>query len=560
MVKAGDESFVVRFLARDGRTAGAGVLVGRSHIVTCAHVVNAALGYDREAKERPEESVRIDFPHLEGASRGEGLLAHTCVWKSPAGADVAGLTISGELPVGASPARFVEDGPKLGSKVSVPGFPGDLPGPPGGRPDGIWGGGTVRGAAGPGRFQIDSDPDAAWVRPGFSGAPVIDHKSGRVAGIIVMAASLPRAGNEGQQPENYSTAIGAAKLREEWPEGIDPGRRSRDLLLAGSIAVVCGIATAAAAVLLPHQHPHPLPRPSNDVIVPVGMHPQAVAVNPAAHAAYVANVGGDSLSVIDTRTHAVTATASTGRWPAGVAVDPGTHAAYVANAEDGNVSVIDMTSNATETVIPVEGTPQSVALDPTTRAVYVTNAGSNSVSVINTATNTVAKTIRVGTEPDFVAVDAAAHAVYVANVGGKSISVIDTRSNTLVDTIKLTVNPAALAVDPATRTIYVTNPVGNSVVAVTTGADGVANFITVGAVPSGVTVDPADHEVYVVNSGANSISVINADTNKVAKTIRVGRDPHAVAVDPTSHTAYVANYGANSVSVIKIPDLQHVQH
>jgi YVTN family beta-propeller protein len=65
-----------------------------------------------------------------------------------------------------------------------------------------------------------------------------------------------------------------------------------------------------------------------------------VAVDPAAHVAFVANAGGDSVSVINTRTNTVAATVHVRNSPHAVAVDPTSHTAYVANYGDGSVSII----------------------------------------------------------------------------------------------------------------------------------------------------------------------------------------------------------------------------
>jgi hypothetical protein len=56
------EASTVRFLAPGGATAGLGALVGENQVVTCAHVVNAALGLGLRAQIMPNGSVRLDFP------------------------------------------------------------------------------------------------------------------------------------------------------------------------------------------------------------------------------------------------------------------------------------------------------------------------------------------------------------------------------------------------------------------------------------------------------------------------------------------------------------------
>ena len=50
-------------------TAGLGLLVGASQLVTCAHVVNAAMGRGLREQAHPGESdlVQVEFPLLPGS-------------------------------------------------------------------------------------------------------------------------------------------------------------------------------------------------------------------------------------------------------------------------------------------------------------------------------------------------------------------------------------------------------------------------------------------------------------------------------------------------------------
>ena len=73
----------------------------------------------------------------------------------------------------------------------------------------------------------------------------------------------------------------------------------------------------------------------------MGENPDAVAVDPALHTAFVANLGG-SVSVINEATSSVTATVPVGADPDGVGVDPTSHSAYVANGGASTVSVISV--------------------------------------------------------------------------------------------------------------------------------------------------------------------------------------------------------------------------
>jgi YVTN family beta-propeller protein len=61
--------------------------------------------------------------------------------------------------------------------------------------------------------------------------------------------------------------------------------------------------------------------------------------------AYITNSGGNTASVVDTKTNKVTKTISVGDGPGGVAVNPKGTTVYVVNTGNGTVSVIDTKTN-----------------------------------------------------------------------------------------------------------------------------------------------------------------------------------------------------------------------
>lgn len=218
MPDAGPETFIVRFLGPAGGAVGVGMLVGAEEIVTCAHVVNVALGLDARTQPAPADPVTVEFPLLPGGPfRGT---ARVVRWLAPAGEgaagdDIAGLLLSSAPPPGAKPARLSIGAPAARLAVRVFGYPGVPP-----RPDGAWVSTQVQGRVGAGRLQLDSGVDAALrVQPGYSGSPVYDDKAGRVVGLLSLAPL--RAG------ERDSYAIGADRLRQAWPEVLDPAAARR---------------------------------------------------------------------------------------------------------------------------------------------------------------------------------------------------------------------------------------------------------------------------------------------------------------------------------------------
>lgn len=216
------EGFVVRIrhtTAEPPTAAGVGCVVAEKHIVTCAHVINAALGRDRASRERPPDSarIRVDFPLLGDAEGAPLRECRVAAWDPPAapglgGRDTAGLVVVGDtLPVGAGPARLVavRGGGAEDVQAGVLGYPAS----PSRTANGAWSHCRLRGAVGGGLVQLDVESESALrVQPGFSGAPVIvgDAWGDAVVGMLAVA------GCDGRVDDAY--AVPMTEVSAAWPE------------------------------------------------------------------------------------------------------------------------------------------------------------------------------------------------------------------------------------------------------------------------------------------------------------------------------------------------------
>jgi serine/threonine protein kinase, bacterial len=336
-------------------------------------------------------------------------------------------------------------------------------------------------------------------------------------------------------------------------------RRRIALLTAATLLVLAG----AAAITLhvsnrQEKSAHAIgdPGPPGPIIatvaatIPVGSHPQGVAIDPATHTAYTANHGDDTMSVIDTDRHTVRATIKVGKGPVWVAVDPTTHTGYVSNNRDDSVSVINLATNTITATIGVGINPWGIAVDPTAHTGYVTNMWDNNVSVINLADNTTIATIPVGKNPFCVAVDPATHIAYTTNYGDATVSAIDTVSRAVIATIKVGGGPRGVAVDPTAATAYTANYGDGTASVIDTTSRTVTATIKVGNDPQDVAVDSSTHTAYTTNSRDSTMSAIDTARHAVT-TINLGQRAVWVTINPASHTAYTANSGDNTVSVIE---------
>ena len=194
-------------------TTGLGLLVGAKQVVTCAHVVNAALGREQREQDRPSASdvVQVEFPLVRGTPVRE---ATVVAWVPPptsgTGGDVAGLALTEDAPDGAVPARFTTIQPQPGARLRVFGYPGSPP-----RETGVYVDVDLKGEVSGQLLQVESRSDqSVKAQPGFSGSPMWDPAKGHAAGLL-QAAPFP------DEPERDAYLLPPLAIAEAWEEPFD---------------------------------------------------------------------------------------------------------------------------------------------------------------------------------------------------------------------------------------------------------------------------------------------------------------------------------------------------
>ena len=205
---------IVRFRSPlNGGLVGHGVLVDDEHIATCAHVVNAALGRDLiSSSSAVGEVIRLEFPLIAQLTPAPPERhARVDSWAPPGtsfdGVDVAGLTLVSEpRPTGATPIPLATEHRLTGDVLLY----GTVAGRPGG-----WVSAHLRPLVSPHRQQIDQSTSGDFTaRPGFSGTPVVDTRTGHVLGLLVATA----VGHDSS--DIY--AIPLPSIVSSWPEVFAP--------------------------------------------------------------------------------------------------------------------------------------------------------------------------------------------------------------------------------------------------------------------------------------------------------------------------------------------------
>ena len=168
---------LVRIFDQDNLPVGAGFLLSDRRVVTCGHVIAAALGFDDNLPLDGE--VCLDFPLLPKNTPMRARIAHIQTYQDGKVDDIAILELLAEPPDGALALSFTRSMPQWGQAFRVCGFPS-------GRGDGTWADGVVRERISDGRFQLVGAKSTGYaIQRGFSGSPVWDETAGGVLGMIV---------------------------------------------------------------------------------------------------------------------------------------------------------------------------------------------------------------------------------------------------------------------------------------------------------------------------------------------------------------------------------------
>ncbi|MCI5224199.1 MAG: hypothetical protein D3924_16395, partial [Candidatus Electrothrix sp. AR4] len=191
MTALAQNAAVVRILTDDQiphKPQGAGFLVTPQHIITCAHVVNDALGRKWASVDPPDLAVFLDFPLLPFHPLVQARVLHWYPMRESAVfgelEDIAILELLPDtpLPAGVHPAPIAaldsDDTGEFDRKVRMYGFP-DI------APNGKWADGILQGPTGKGWTEIRHAENGGSVEPGFSGTAVCSAQKNAVCGMTV---------------------------------------------------------------------------------------------------------------------------------------------------------------------------------------------------------------------------------------------------------------------------------------------------------------------------------------------------------------------------------------
>jgi WD40 repeat protein len=176
------DAAIVRVRSSSGDVVGSGFLVDPLHIVTCAHVVIAALGRVASQDLGPDAVLSVDFPLI---APNNPVQVRVEAWRPierDETGDIAVLSVIGEPPSGVIPVRLVSATDFWGHPFRAFGFPRRYD-------NGVWAAGVLRASQGVGWVQMETTDSAYAIEGGFSGGAVWDDDLAGVVGMTVAADS-----------------------------------------------------------------------------------------------------------------------------------------------------------------------------------------------------------------------------------------------------------------------------------------------------------------------------------------------------------------------------------
>jgi DNA-binding beta-propeller fold protein YncE len=233
-----------------------------------------------------------------------------------------------------------------------------------------------------------------------------------------------------------------------------------------------------------------------------------------------------------------------------MAVDLKRQRLFVAELGNDSVGIVDLPKRKLISRIPGLKEPQGVGYEPLTDMLYVANAGDGSVRLFEGSDYKTTGQIELGSDADNIRVDAAAKRVFIG-YGSGGLAVFDPSTRSKVGDISLKAHPESFQIDPDTSQIFVNVPdahgiavvdrVSQKQIAKWPMADRRANFP--------MALDHVRRQILVVFRAPAELGVFSMTDGKPVATIEICGDSDDLFIDAKRARVYVS-CGAGFLDVL----------
>ncbi len=285
---------------------------------------------------------------------------------------------------------------------------------------------------------------------------------------------------------------------------------------------------------------------------PLGKRPRGIHASPDGRTIYVALSGSppappgidestlpppdrsaDGIGVFDVGAGKLIKVIRSGTDPEEFALSKDGTLLYVSNEDAALASIVDVSKGEVIRSLPVAGEPEGVTLSPDGAFVYVTSEEEGKIFVIDTAKAEIIRNFEVGPRPRWVAFLPDGTKGYVSLETAGQVAVVDSVKHELIKTLTLEKGnrPMKVVIAPDGVRAYVSTGRGGNIAVIDTATDEILSLIATGGTrPWGITLSPDGKTLYSANGPSNDVSVIDLATQTVTKKIPAGDSPWGVIV------------------------------
>jgi len=223
-----------------------------------------------------------------------------------------------------------------------------------------------------------------------------------------------------------------------------------------------------------------------------------------------------------------------------MAIDPNRHRLFVAELGNDTVGVVDLNERKVINVIAGLKEPQGVAYVPSSDALYVANGGDGSVKVFKAGNYEPDGQIDLGDDADNIRVDVASNRVFIG-YGNGALAVIDPATRSKIADISLKAHPESFQLARSSRHVFVNVPKAGEIAVVDRVAGKqAATWLQRNGGNFPMALDDESQHVVVAFRSPPALGVFSARDGTSVANVEACGDADDVFIDTKRHRAYVS--------------------
>ena len=213
---------------------------------------------------------------------------------------------------------------------------------------------------------------------------------------------------------------------------------------------------------------------------------------------------------------------------------------YVAELGNDSVGVVDVKQGMTVQTITGLREPQGIGYAPSSDTVYVANAGDGSVRLFRGTDLTLISKISLGEDADNVRIDDTAHRVFVG-YGSGAVAVIDSTTQQKISEIRLDGHPESFQLEKGGPRIFVNVPDAGEITVVDRDSrQKHASWVTGGLRANyPLALDSSSGTLFSVFRHPAKVAVMDSKSGRLLATLATCGDSDDVFFDAKRHRLYV---------------------